>query len=198
MTKGCQTAGGLAALLLVGLIVSCGQSEAPVPPPRPIPDDSLLEPPETPEPPQLTTAALNTVEELRSIATRGMLRPLSRRAEREPDFTSNFGGDRHFAHWDLMRRIGVDPNAKLLEVLDEPHAAAQVGDEVWFIWPDLAALKPDELLPEKLSFRDRARLLTLVGEEGVQAVRDGNGYPGFRTAISEDGQWLYFVHEPTQ
>ena len=50
-------------------------------------------------------------------------------------------------------------------------------------------------MPERLSFADRARLLDLVGETGIARIRQGQGYPGVRTAIAEDGRWLYFVHQ---
>lgn len=185
----------LATLAFAGLLCACGPNE-PAVPERPIPEDSLLQTPETPAPPELTTDAANTVEELRLIAERGQLVPLARRADEDPGFVSNFGSDTHYAHWDLLRRTGVDPNAKLLDLLEEPYARVQAGEQVWFIWPDFAARDAGDLIPEKLSFVDRARLLELVGDDGIAAIRRGRDYPGFRTAISEDGRWLYFTHEP--
>lgn len=175
------------------VFVACGRPETQ--PPKPIPEDTLLEPPVQVSPPELTDAVATTVAELRDIAGKGRLRALARRADAEEGFLSNFGGERHLTHWDILRRTGVDPNAKLIELLDEPYALQRVGEETWYVWPDLAAKRPEELIPEKLSFKDRARLNDLVGEVGVEQVRSGSGYPGFRTAMSEDGRWLYFVHE---
>ena len=43
-----------------------------------------------------------------------------------------------------------------------------------------------------------ARLRELVGEPGLARIRGGEAYPGVRTAIAEDGDWLYFVHETQQ
>jgi len=80
-------------------------------------------------------------------------------------------------------------------LLAGPYGTRNVGDETWYIWPDLAAKSPSELVPERLSFSDRARLFDLVGEQGIARIRSGQGYPGVRTAIAEDGRWLYFVHE---
>ncbi len=184
------------ALSCLLVLAACGAPAAEAPPPRPAPEESLVQPPAKPTPPELTEAVRETVTELRAIAEAGTLRGLARRANAEDGFISNFADESHFVHWDLLRRTGVDPNTKLLDLLDEPHAVTAVGDRTWYVWPDLAALAPGDLIPEKLSFIDRARLLDLVGEEGIAAIRSGEDYPGFRTAISQDGSWLYFIHEP--
>ncbi len=84
---------------------------------------------------------------------------------------------------------------QLEQLLSGPYGTRKVGDEVWYIWPDLAARMPEDLQPERLSFSERARLRDLIGEAGLQRIRDGQRYPGVRTAISETGRWLYFVHE---
>ena len=132
---------------------------------------------------------------IRDVLARDSLSRLVRLANAEPNFVSNFAGESHRVHWDLLRRTGFDPLAKLGGLLDGPYGTRQVGDQTWFIWPDLAALDAEDLLPEKLAFSDRARLLELVGEPGLERIRAGEGYPGVRTAIAEDGRWLYFVHE---
>ena len=143
----------------------------------------------------LSEQAEEKIAEIRAIIDRNSLYRLSRLAEAEPSFISNFSGESHRGHWDLMRRTGFDPLAKLGVLFDGPYATKTVGDEIWYIWPDLAALESRELLPERLSFADRARLLELVGETGIERIRSGQAYPGVRTALSEDGRWLYFVHE---
>lgn len=135
---------------------------------------------------------------IRDVLQRDSLNRLVHLANAEPNFVSNFAGESHKVHWDLLRRTGFDPLAKLGGLLDGPYGTRQVGDQTWYIWPDLAALDADELLPEKLEFRDRARLRELVGEPGLERIRAGQGYPGVRTAIAEDGRWLYFVHETEQ
>ena len=182
----------LAACLF--LAAACGEASLPEPPRTP-PEDTLVQPPVRPAPPALSLAAAETVAELRATAEAGTLRGLARRADAEDGFLSNFADESHFAHWDLLRRTGVDPNAKLLDLFEEPYAVTQAGAQSWYVWPDLAVLPPEDLIPEKLSFIDRARLLRLVGEEGIDVIRRGGDYPGFRTAISQDGRWLYFVHE---
>ena len=135
---------------------------------------------------------------IREVLARDSLNRLVRLAESEDSFVSNFAGESHKVHWDLLRRTGFDPLGKLGGLLDGPYGTRQVGEQTWYIWPDFAALGPDELLPERLDFADRARLQALIGDTGLERVRDGQGYPGVRTAIAEDGDWLYFVHETEQ
>jgi len=98
----------------------------------------------------------------------------------------------------LLRRTGFDPLLRLGALLDDPYQTRQVGDETWYIWPDFAAMDADELVLERLNFTDRARLRALVGDPGLDRIRDGQGYSGIRTAIAEDGRWLYFVHETVE
>ena len=135
---------------------------------------------------------------IREVLARDSLNRLVRLAESEDSFVSNFAGESHKVHWDLLRRTGFDPLGKLGGLLDGPYGTRRVGEQTWYIWPDFAALGPDELLPERLDFADRARLQALIGDTGLERVRDGQGYPGVRTAIAEDGDWLYFVHETEQ
>lgn len=143
----------------------------------------------------LTEAVESKIAAIREVLARDSLSRLVRLAEAEQSFVSNFAGEGHRVHWDLLRRTGFDPLAKLGGLLDGPYGTRQVGDQTWYIWPDFAALEADELLPEKLTFTDRARLRDLVGEPGLERIRAGEDYPGVRTAIAEDGDWLYFVHE---
>jgi len=143
----------------------------------------------------MSDQALAKIAEIRVILDRNSLPRLARLADAEPAFVSNFAGEANRTHWDLLRRTGFDPLDQLATLLDGPYRARAVGDEVWYIWPDFAAMESRELLPERLSFSDRARILALVGETGIERIRAGQGYPGIRTAIAEDGRWLYFVHE---
>jgi len=143
----------------------------------------------------LSAPAQETIGQLRGIIESNSLRRLTRLAGSQPGFVSNFAGASHGDHWDLLRRTGFDPILRLEELLDGPYGVKMVAGETWYVWPDLAALEPEALLPERLNFSQRARLEELVGEAGIAQVRDGRGYPGIRTAIAEDGRWLYYVHE---
>jgi len=159
------------------------------------PSHTLLETPVEPEPAPISEAATQTIADILEITDRNSLRRFARLADSSEGFASNFAGSAHFDHWSLIRRTGVDPLREIEALFRERHGVRTVGEEVWYIWPDLAAKSPRDLLPERLSFRDRARLQGLIGDAGIAKVRAGGAYPGFRTAISEDGRWVYFLHE---
>lgn len=146
----------------------------------------------------LSDAAEAKIANIRDVLERDSLSRFVRLANSEESFVSNFAGESHRVHWDLLRRTGFDPLKRIGDLLDGPYGTRQVGDQTWYIWPDFAAFEADELLPEKLNFADRARLTELVGEAGLERIRDGQSYPGIRTAIAEDGRWLYFVHETAE
>ncbi len=143
----------------------------------------------------LTEAAQETIDELRAIIASNSLTRLARKADSQPGFISNFAGATHRTHWDLLRRTGFDPILRMQDLLDGPYGTKSVAGETWYIWPDMAAFEPEQLQPERLNFSQRARLLELVGESGIDQIRDGDGYPGVRMAIADDGRWLYYVHE---
>lgn len=146
----------------------------------------------------LTPGVEAKIADIRAVLERDSMYRLVRLATAEENFVSNFAGESHKVHWDLLRRTGFDPLNRLDGLLDGPYGTRQVGDQTWYIWPDFAARDAEELLPEKLSFADRARLHALVGDPGIARIRDGQDYPGVRTAIAEDGRWLYFVHETVE
>ena len=146
----------------------------------------------------LTDSVDAKIADIRAILERNSLSRLVRLANAEDNFVSNFAGESHRVHWDLLRRTGFDPLMRLEALLDGPYGTRQVGDQTWYIWPDFAARDAEDLLPERLDFADRARLRDLVGETGLDRIRSGESYPGIRTAIADDGRWLYFVHETVQ
>lgn len=183
------------ALILAGLIAAaCSQAEPEVvlslPP---VPDERLAQPPQPPPPVEVSDAAERTRDELLREAGKGSLRGLAVIAARNADFRSNVGGQDHQQFWDLLRRTGVDPNRKLRELFDQPVGVREIDGQRWYVWPDLAAKDAADLIPEKLSFQDRRRLEELIREDGIARIRAGEGYPGMRTAIAEDGTWIYFV-----
>lgn len=146
----------------------------------------------------LTDSVDAKIADIRAILERNSLSRLVRLANAEDNFVSNFAGESHRVHWDLLRRTGFDPLMRLEALLDGPYGTRQVGDQTWYIWPDFAARDAEDLLPERLDFADRARLRELVGDPGLDRIRAGESYPGVRTAIADDGRWLYFVHETVQ
>ncbi len=153
----------------------------------------MTQAPSAPVPVEINAAASETRAELLKQAERGSLRGLAEIAARNSLFVSNTGDQDHIQFWDLLRRTGVDPNRRLRDLFELPPGRRSVDGIVWYVWPDLAARDAADLLPEKLTFEERRRLEELIGEDGVAKIRHGQGYPGMRTAISEDGTWIYFV-----
>lgn len=180
-------------LILFGLLACSG---AETPNVRPQPEETLTQIPVDPPAPTVPEAVLETREELLRHARAGSLSGLTRIAKRNEVFVSNLGGEPHRQYWDLMRRIGVDPNLKLRKLFEEPVGLRVVDGEHWYVWPDLAARDPRDLIPEKMSFQDRKHLQELIGIEGIERLRAGEAYPGMRTAIAEDGRWVYYVLDP--
>jgi len=182
------------ALMAILVLAACSPA-APeiVLPLPPVPDDHLAQAPQAPPPVEVSEAALKTRDALLKEASRGSLRGLARIAGENPDFRSNLGGQDHLQFWDLLRRTGVDPNRKLRDLFEQPAGLREVDGQRWYVWPDLAAKDAADLIPEKLLFQDRRRLEELIHEDGIARIRAGEGYPGMRTAIAEDGTWIYFV-----
>ncbi len=184
----------VSALIAALVLAACSQAEPEVvltlPP---VPDERFTEVPEAAPPIEISKAAAKTRDELIREATKGSLRGLGVIAARNPEFRSNVGGQSHDRFWDLLRRTGVDPNRKLRDLFEQPAGLREVDGQRWYVWPDLAAKDAADLIPEKLDFQDRRRLEELIREDGIEKIRAGEGYPGMRTAIAEDGTWIYFV-----
>jgi hypothetical protein len=178
-------------LIAIMLLAACARGEEPLAPVLPPPE--MMQLPEVPAEVKLPKAVEHTRAGILKYAEAGSLSGLASIAAKSPQFASNFGGQDHRDYWDLMRRIGVDPNVRLRQLFDERPGMREVDGITRYVWPDLAAKEAEELIPEKLSFEDRRRLEELVGAEGIARIRAGEGYPGMRTAISEDGTWIYFV-----
>lgn len=162
---------------------------------RPLPDETLVERPAQYLPPALSPAAFDMQAAILETTARDSLIRFARLADANAGFASNFAGINHYDHWSLLRHTGVDPLREIEALFKHRYAKRQIGSEIWFIWPDFAAMSPQELMPERLSFQDKARLEALIGQSGLAQIRAGSAYPGFRTAIGENGRWVYYLHE---
>jgi hypothetical protein len=181
------------ALLAAAALALAGCSQGTDAPEPAIPDESLTQSPQPAAQVEITQTVSATRDLLLKYAAQGSLTKLARLADQSDGFISNFNGQPHQEFWDLLRRTGLDPNLKLRELLDQAPGLRVVDGERWYVWPSLAARDANELIPEKLSFQDRKQLRELIGEDGIALIRAGKGYPGMRTAIAEDGRWVYFV-----
>lgn len=148
-----------------------------------LPADTLPEP---------VQAKLDTIK---ATLETNSLRSLVRLASLEEDFRSNYGDLGHYDHWYILKRAGIDPIIKTEQILELDYGVKDFGAVKYYIWPELASRPPEDLVFSRLSFKERAMLLELVGESGVEDVKNGEPYPGFKLAIREDGSWAYLLQE---
>ncbi|RYY99443.1 MAG: hypothetical protein EON61_18350 [Alphaproteobacteria bacterium] len=136
----------------------------------------------------LPEAVEATVAKLREIGVRGSYRDMAKFADATPGFRSNNGAMSHKDYWYLKMRTGDWPMAQVEKLLGYSYSAADTERGKVFIWPWVAALKPDEITP--VAERD---IDALLGAGQVQGLRRGRPWPGYVLGIAEDGTWLYFV-----
>jgi len=144
---------------------------------------------------ELPQPVIDKRDEILGILETGSLRQLTRLAQQYPDFRSNYGELDHYRHWYIMKRAGLDPIIKTQQILQQPYGIKDFGAEKYFIWPALAVRAPEDLEFSKLSFADRVTLQELVGEAGIERMKAGEAYPGFRLAIRQDGTWVYLLQD---
>lgn len=144
---------------------------------------------------ELPEAVAKTRDEILAIIETGSIRSLARMADAQQGFRSNYGNLNHYDHWYIMKRAGLDPLEKTAEILKQPFGIKDFGAEKYYIWPALAVRAPEDLDFSRLSFSERATLSELVGEDGIERMKAGEAYPGFRLAIREDGRWVYLLHD---
>jgi len=174
------------------MLAGCGGEAAEQ---RTVPDITHVERPTQVPVPELSAEAKEMQARILETTDRDSLRRFARLADEGPDFISNFEGSDHFAHWSLLRRTGVDPLRQIEALFEDKRGVRTVGSEVWYIWPHFAAMSREDLAPDQLDFQDKAKLLELIGEEGLAHIRAGGAYPGVRTAISKSGRWVYYLHD---
>ena len=134
-------------------------------------------------------------DEIIGVLEQDSIRRLVNLAEQYPDFRSNYGEIRHYDHWYILKRAGIDPVIATQKILSEPYGVKDFGAEKYYIWPAFAARAPEELDFSRLSFAERASLQELIGEDGLERLKAGETYPGFRLAIRQDGTWVYLLQD---
>ena len=110
------------------------------------------------------------------------------------NFRYSFGGGNDpITFWqEAEAAIGNEPMRYLVEtlklnwVLDQPPPEAEVPDS--YIWPDAFPMIWDDVTPEM-----REALRPLYDDQDFEGFANIGGFAGYRLAIDEDGNWLYFV-----
>ena len=196
-----QTVGWKTLPLILAMSLSlsgCDLSDK-LEPSEPVENETIIKIPQTeevkPAEGELPAAVAAKRDEILAMLETGSIRTMVRFVANEPNFRSNFGGRSHYEHWYLMKRAGLDPMEQTKRILQEPFGVKDFGAEKYYIWPELATRTPEELDYSRLSFKERAILQELLGEAGIERVKKGETYPGFRTAIREDGRWVYLLQD---
>ena len=151
------------------------------------------DPAQSPTDRQLPKPVSEKLAEIEAVLETGSLRQLVRLAEQYENFRSNYGNIDTYRHWYIQKRAGLDPIEKTRQILDQPYGVKDFGLETYYVWPALAVRAPEDLDFSRLSFSERAALQELVGDAGIERMRAGEAYPGFRLAIRDDGEWVYLL-----
>lgn len=186
---------GLSACDLSDKIEARPEVTAPVAAPEEVVADPQPVTEEHAELDQLPEAVAAKRDEILDVLKTNSIRRLVRLAEENPDFRSNYGDLRHYDHWYILKRAGIDTIRETERILNESYGVKDFGAEKYYIWPGFAARTPEELEFSRLSFSERARILDLLGENGIERLKSGESYPGFRLAIRQDGTWVYLLQD---
>ncbi|MEX0864645.1 MAG: hypothetical protein WD269_07200 [Acidimicrobiia bacterium] len=113
-----------------------------------------------------------------------------------PDFTTNFGGGgaEMFEEWENSGEGKMDI---LLAVLSANYAIQEfegdaeeaLGSSVLYVWP--AAFARDTW--EEITAEEMADLLTIYTQEELDQLAGFGSYAGWRTGITQEGDWVFFV-----
>jgi hypothetical protein len=112
------------------------------------------------------------------------------------DFTTSFGGGdaEAFREWEeagegklglMMRLLDTDFAVQTFE----GDAAEALGSDTLYVWP--AAFARDSW--EEITEEEMADLLTIHTQEELDQIALMGGYAGWRTGITAEGDWVFFV-----
>jgi len=105
-------------------------------------------------------------------------------AENPEGFSFTFGSATSAAaYWRRLETQGADePMARLVQILELPVTRNELGA---YAWPSAYTENPTEA--------DWQALAGIYPPEQLELMRGAGSYLGYRTAISADGRWLFFV-----
>ncbi len=101
-------------------------------------------------------------------------------------FTYSFGdeGDA-IGYWWGLEEAGEEPFLHLARVLGTTPALAD-GGEIW-VWPQVTTGRPENTTPEAWAELD------WMSDAEIEASQSEAGYLHWRTGITTDGEWRFFV-----
>ncbi|HMN84428.1 MAG TPA: hypothetical protein PKA74_00330 [Bauldia sp.] len=118
------------------------------------------------------------------------LRPIIDANEEPPDFSFNEAGD----PIEYLKSLSGDPEGReilaiLIEILEAGYVHVDVGTpNEAYVWPYFARYPVDKLSPRQL-----VELFRIVFAGDYEDMKTFGTYLSFRTAITPDGQWAYFL-----
>ena len=102
-------------------------------------------------------------------------------------FTAGFGGEVDaLALWWSLEAAGEQPFLRLAEVLATTPGVVEGGDGPIHVWPRVSTGQPQDTT--ELAWSEVTWVDDLAAARAL-----GDGYVDWRTGISDDGQWRYFV-----
>lgn len=106
-----------------------------------------------------------------------------------PDMRTDFTGGR-FENIPMWEEDDLYPAlALLVGLFDTPYATQEVDGDTWYVWPSAFVYETWDDIPEA----DLDALLTVYSQEELDQYRQFGSYALWRTAITEDGDWRFFI-----
>ena len=102
--------------------------------------------------------------------------------------TTSFGGG-DGDDLSLWEEEGRGQLGNLLKLFDMSHAETSHEGRIIYVWPVAHAYESWEAIPTEAI----EELATVHGEDDLDRFATYGSYTGWRTAIDEDGEWLFLV-----
>ncbi len=115
--------------------------------------------------------------------------PVAEGSDGDTTFTYSFGGGGKPSTFWRKAEAGQAPLRPLVELVDGPPATRDAGGTTQYIWP--AAYAFDRW--QDISASVREDLHRVYGEDDLQRFEQFGSYVGHRVAITETGDWIFFV-----
>jgi hypothetical protein len=104
-------------------------------------------------------------------------------------FTASFGGGDPATLWSEAEARGEKPMRFLVELFDQPFGIMQSEGGEFYAWPKAFLYDSWDDVPEA----ERTGLRAIYSQEELNLFDETGAYVGYRIAIHESGDWVYFV-----